>query len=281
MLKKLFQRPEEQPEGETARIERLLAEGDLAGAEAELRSRLERYPVNLGARLRLAELYEMRDGPEAAVDEYMRVVDGYLAKDLFDKALGLLRRWEEKAPAAEVVERRRSVEQEQRTRGLRERLVQALEQRPEGAVREESLDAALLRETWGRWCGSPLVEALGEDQLARLLAAADVQRWTPGSTLVRAGQTLPRCWWLLAGMVEVLGPPDGTDEVRHRFGPGDLFGDRALFEGRAWRSTLRAGEPSIGLRFNKPAVERALLGNPDPRGLIDPLRRYGGDDRIG
>ncbi|MFI5916797.1 putative nucleotidyltransferase substrate binding domain-containing protein [Dactylosporangium sp. NPDC051541] len=95
-------------------------------------------------------------------------------------------------------------------------------------------------------------DALGGDDLARLVARAEVEYFGAGATVVAQGVPLPHLWIVRTGALEVV--EDGR--VVDVLGPGDTFGAVWLLSGLAPPLLVRAQEESLCLRL------------PDPRGLL-------------
>jgi CBS domain-containing protein len=99
-------------------------------------------------------------------------------------------------------------------------------------------------------------DALGPDDLERLVEELQVEYFAPGSMIVQADQApLDHLWVVRTGAVEVL---DRGRVVDH-LGPGDTFGHISVLTGLAPALSVRALEESLCLRLPDP---RKVLQDP-------------------
>jgi CRP-like cAMP-binding protein len=144
-------------------------------------------------------------------------------------------------------------------------------------VGPEDLTAPELRRFWNYIGASPLVTQVDDAGLGLLLDACEVQHWTPQSVVVRAGQTLPRCYCLVEGYFEATRVgPRGTLPLL-RFLPGDVIGDRALVGDAPWPVEVRTGdgETTAALRWTRRRIQERSEGRFDE--LLAVLARHGRD----
>jgi CBS domain-containing protein len=104
----------------------------------------------------------------------------------------------------------------------------------------------------------PPYDALGADDLERLVTDLEVEYFAAGSPIVEAdGPRLDHLWVVRAGAVEVVDRGRVVDQL----GPGDTFGHISVLTGLAPALTVRALEDTLCLRL------------PDPRTVLkDPSR---------
>jgi len=117
-----------------------------------------------------------------------------------------------------------------------------------------------------------LVKKLVGDQLRRLFAAAELRHLPARTMLASEGDSREELFLIGRGAIEVVGETDQGLTTLRSFAPGDVIGERALFERKAWPGTYRTAQASTLIVLDRPRLEAALLGNPDPRGLIEALR---------
>jgi CRP-like cAMP-binding protein len=144
----------------------------------------------------------------------------------------------------------------------------------------ESLSATEFRRFWNEIGDSALVSALDDDSLGVLLDACEVQHWTPRSVVVRAGQSLARCYLLVEGGLEATeAGPDGSPIPLTRFLPGDVVGDGALVEDAPWPAAYRTGDgqPTTALRWTRRRLEESARDAAQRAALLAALRRHGRD----
>jgi CBS domain-containing protein len=104
--------------------------------------------------------------------------------------------------------------------------------------------------------GQPPFDALDADDLARLVARAEVEQFAAGATVVAAREPLADLWVVRTGALEVV---DG-DRVVDLLGPGDTFGHMWLLSGLPPPVGVRAHEECVCLRIPDP---RTFLTHPE------------------
>ncbi len=91
--------------------------------------------------------------------------------------------------------------------------------------------------------GMEFLSPLKEDELNDVAAAAWVEEFAAGETIVRQGDTGRTCYFLESGGVEVFHRTEGgADELVARLGPGDFFGEMSLLAGEPRNATVVAKE---------------------------------------
>lgn len=244
-------------------------------AEEMLKARLRKNSRDLQAMLKLAEVYERADRRQLAAEQYMYVADRYSGDGFFDKAIAALSKAIKLNPTES--EPRLKLQALERMRKLEHRLSAVMRGlgKIDGSGGTAGTTSILeLRRIWGELAVSDLIDELDDEQLGRLLKVMDLVRLGRGQVLVERGESLEQLFLLTRGRLEaILELPNGETTVLHSFEPGDVIGDRALLEHQAWPATYRTGESSVVLKLDRSALERALRGNPDPRGLLQALRR--------
>ncbi|WP_426512781.1 putative nucleotidyltransferase substrate binding domain-containing protein [Dactylosporangium sp. McL0621] len=99
-------------------------------------------------------------------------------------------------------------------------------------------------------------DTLDTDDLARLVAHAEVEYFAAGATVVTEGEPLTHLWVVRTGALEVV----EADRVVDLLGTGDTFGQEWLLSGLAPPMRVRAHEESLCLRIPDP---RGYLAHPD------------------
>ena len=251
-------------------------------AEETLKGRLRKNSRDLQATLKLAEVYERTGRPQQAVEQYIYVADRYSSDGFFDKAMALLSKAIKLNPTEGKLQLKMRLVQ--RMRKLEQRLTIVMRDlgKLEGQVGTAATASYLeLRRVWGELAVSDLIDELNDDQLGRLLKVMDLVRLGREKILVERGQKLEELFLLTRGQLEaVVELPNGKITVLRSFEPGDVIGDRSLFEHQAWPATYRATEPSVVLKLDRSGLESALQGNPNPKGLLDALRRQQLDSAV-
>lgn len=107
----------------------------------------------------------------------------------------------------------------------------------------------------------PLFEALPERQLEALAALAVPRTWDAGQEIFAEGDPATGFHVVAAGRVKVYKlSPGGREQILHVWGPGEPFGEAAMFEGGAFPANAAAIEPSRTLLVPR-------------RGFVDLVRR--------
>jgi CRP-like cAMP-binding protein len=242
-------------------------------AEARLKAKLKLTPNDLHSHVKLAEVYTaVRDLPRA-VDEFIYSAEEYADDGFYDKAIALLAKAAKLAPLdTSLPARAERLDQKKRLEHTRQMAIEGLHQqrRIEGDTRPVSLLDA--QQLWQDLAECSLVKRLAADQLRRLFIVMVTLRPPAGTVLAERGASQEELYLIARGTVEAVLGGDGGYSVLRGFGGGDIFGEGALFEHRPWPARYRVAEKAVLLRLDKAGLEQALLGNSDPRALIDALR---------
>jgi tetratricopeptide (TPR) repeat protein len=242
-------------------------------AEDRLKAKLKLSPNDLHSHVKLAEVYTAVREVAKAVDAYIYAAEEYSDDGFYDKAVALLAKAAKLAPLdSSLPQRIERLEQKKRLEHTREMAIEGLhaQRRADDATRPISpIDA---QQIWQDLAESALVRRLGAEQTRRLFAAMTTLRLAAAAVITERGSREEQLYIVSRGRVEVVAPvPAGTTVLRS-FGGGDVFGEAALFERRPWPAQYRAADKVVLLRLDRAGLEQTLLGNSDPRGLIDALR---------
>ncbi len=108
----------------------------------------------------------------------------------------------------------------------------------------------------------PVFETLGPDDLERVAQVAVPRRFEPNQVIFREGDESDTCYVVHRGHARALrAHGDGRTIALARFGPGDIFGELAMFENECRSATVEAID----------RMETVAILGPDMRGL---LRRH-------
>lgn len=250
-------------------------------AEARLKAKLRLTPNDLHSHAKLAEVYTAIKEYPRAVEEYVYVADEYADDGFYDKAIALLAKAAKLAPLdSSLPQRLDRLEQKKRLEHTREMAVEGLhlQRREDGEARTMSLIEA--QQIWLDLADSALVQRLGADQLRRLFGAMVTLRLAAGTALAERGGRQEELYLVARGTVEAVVLLGTGPSIVRSFGRGDLVGESVLFEHRPWPATYRAAERSVLLRLDKAGLEQALIGNADPRGLLEALREQRHDQAV-
>lgn len=279
VFKKLFggERPAEPDEAST--IENLIVLERYSEAVERLKARLRANPDDLHAHLRLAEAYAGLEEYPKAVDEYVFVAEEYAQDGFYERGIALLMKARRFAPLdeslAEKIERFRLAKDSERSRSL------ALEGLREGRTTGATTAALLVERLWHKVAPSPLVRDLSPETLRGLFSVMELVILKEGAAVAEAGSDEARLLFLLDGVVRARVPGGSGEGATIRdFGPGDVIGESVLLERGSWPADYQVAEAGRALVLGRQGLERALQGNPDPRGFLTALRAQHNDREV-
>ena len=248
-------------------------------AEKALNERLKKQSNDTATIRKLADLYSKTGRAEEAIAEYRRASD-HMARDGFhDRAIATLAKAAKVSPGnAEIaarIEQLRSL----KTAELKGRdAVDGLR----GQERDKATRWIQMRQHWRRIKASGFVQMLDEAQIPLLFDALEGQRFPADGPIVRQGDSNESLYIITSGEVRVLyrHSTAAKPSVLRTYGAGDILGDQALFEHKAWRASYEAVSESVLLQLTREGLEKALQGNADPRQLINALRSQRRDSQV-
>ena len=103
---------------------------------------------------------------------------------------------------------------------------------------------------------------LYDDEIATVLGYAEARRYTVGELAIRCGETDRSLYVITAGRFEVLVPTPGGPRRARLFGPGDIFGDLAFFDGQPRSADVRAVGEAEALIMTPAGFDRLRLAHP-------------------
>ncbi len=111
---------------------------------------------------------------------------------------------------------------------------------------------------------APLFDGAGAGTLQQAAALGDAVAATRGSTIVTEGEGTAAMYLILRGQVEVvLLDVGGRDVLLASLGPGDCFGEMAVFDALPRSATVRAVEACKLVRFPKAPFLEFLRATPE------------------
>jgi hypothetical protein len=274
MLKRLFGKKDAIPEAKELSIEDLIVLERWDEAIERLQARVEVNEKDLHAHLRLAEVLVQAGKPTRALDQYYLVADEYTDDGFYDKAIALLSKIARLAPGDSSFEGR--LRRAQQLKDLEHRRTLAMEGLMAAQAEKDPLARLSLVEAQTLWLtiqSSDFVNRLSGDQLRRLFECSVLSEPARGAILAERGSKVEQLFIFAGGEAEaLLDRGDGRPVQLHTFSTGDIIGDRSLFEHQPWPATYRVTDEGRIFRLDAAGLQKALLGNPDPRALIDALR---------
>lgn len=119
---------------------------------------------------------------------------------------------------------------------------------------------------------------LASDQIDRLAASAETAEWEAGETVFEEGERGDQCYVIHSGRVRVLRwLLDGRPITLATLGPGDIFGEFAMFGGELRSATVEAVVTTVAIALAAPDVMTIFRGDANAAlraavGLADRLR---------
>ncbi len=278
VFKKLFGGGDRgQTPDEASTIEDLIVLERYQEAVDRLKARLRGNTEDLHGHLRLAEAYAGLEEFDKAADEFVYVAEEYAQDGFYDRGIALLLKAKRFLPLDAGLDQR--IEQLKLAKDSERSRLLALEGLREG--RQSGATAALqVQRLWHHVAPSDLARNLTPEQLKQLFAAMELVSLEAGSVLAEPGSTEARLYFILQGVVGARVKVRGADTALLDFGPGDVIGESVLLERGSWAATYLVIEVGRALVLNREGLERALVGNSDPRGFLNALRMQRHDQEV-
>jgi CRP-like cAMP-binding protein len=110
----------------------------------------------------------------------------------------------------------------------------------------------------------PVFETLGREDLERVAQVAVPRRFTAGQVIFREGDQSDTCYVVSSGHARALREHgDGRTIALARFGPGDIFGELAMFDDESRSATVEALDDLHALAILGHDMRRLLREHPD------------------
>jgi CRP/FNR family transcriptional regulator len=110
----------------------------------------------------------------------------------------------------------------------------------------------------------PVFAVLGEDELARVAEVAVPRRFAAGEVVFREGDESNTCYIVRSGHARAVREhTDGRSITLATFGPGDIFGELAMFDDERRSATVEAIDPTEAIAILAGDVRRLLREHPD------------------
>jgi CRP-like cAMP-binding protein len=251
-------------------------------ARDSLNAHLRYYPNDLHAHLKLAEVYKELENPESCRQEYLHVASAYAQDGFYDKARAVLLKVHKLFPGEIDVDQKMSALQRAK------RLEHTRGKARAGMLSTHRLDNPMtgrmtveFEAIWSQIARTTIVDQISPDDLSRLFGVVEIVELHPGESLVDEGDRAEILVLIAVGTVEArVTDRQGHDVTLRSFGPGDIIGERAIFNHAPWPAAYRIQAKTKALRLDGPGLEKLILGHPNPRNLLDVLRTQGNDDKV-
>ena len=110
----------------------------------------------------------------------------------------------------------------------------------------------------------PVFETLGHDDLVRVSEVAVPRRFAPNQVIFREGDQSDTCYIVAAGHARALREhSDGRTIALARFGPGDIFGELAMFDDERRSATVEAMDDLQAFAVMSADMRRLMREHPD------------------
>jgi CRP-like cAMP-binding protein len=110
----------------------------------------------------------------------------------------------------------------------------------------------------------PVFSALTADDLSRVAEVAVPRRFAHGETVFREGDESNTCYIVRSGLARAIREhPDGRSITLANFGPGDIFGELAMFDNERRSATVEAVADSEVIAILGGDMRRLLREHPD------------------
>jgi CRP-like cAMP-binding protein len=110
----------------------------------------------------------------------------------------------------------------------------------------------------------PVFETLGPDDLERVAQVAVPRRFAPGQVIFREGDQSDTCYIVAGGHARALREhSDGRTIALARFGPGDIFGELAMFDDERRSATIEAMDELHAFAVMSADMRRLMREHPD------------------
>jgi CRP/FNR family transcriptional regulator len=110
----------------------------------------------------------------------------------------------------------------------------------------------------------PVFSALGDDDLVRVAEVAVPRRFEAGEVVFREGDESNSCYIVRSGRARAVREhPDGRSITLANFGPGEIFGELAMFDNERRSTTVEAVERTEAIAILGGDMRRLLRQHPD------------------
>ncbi len=110
----------------------------------------------------------------------------------------------------------------------------------------------------------PVFSTLDESDLERIAELAVPREFEPGQVVFREGDSSDTCYVVRSGRARAVREHgDGRTITLATFGPGDIFGELAMFEDERRSATVEAIEPTSVVAVLGPDMRRLMVEHPE------------------
>ncbi len=111
---------------------------------------------------------------------------------------------------------------------------------------------------------APLFSALGDAQMRQLLAECQPKSLAAGAMVFGPMQKAERFYLVLWGHVKIyMVSPRGDEQILHLYGPGETFGEAAMWADICYPAYAQTLEETHVLSISKASLRRAIAAHPE------------------
>jgi len=270
--KKKSKRAQDSEESRAPTVDELLSLGKPEEAHQVLEHKLRSKPRDRRTQAKLGDVLLVLRRHSEALEMYESAAQGYASDGFHDKSRAILHKMLKIAPNHEKAVLGLEQLERAKERDRRRRIVMRhLQKSGEGS--HGSMAAFQVNQLWKALSRSSVLETLDTASLGRLFEHLEMRLYDVGREIVRRGDTLEEMYILASGQVEVIEKrAAGKPVVLRSYDPGDVFGEGALLEHRAWQASHRAAKKARILCLDGDGLAAVLPGLSDPRAFLDVLR---------
>jgi CRP/FNR family transcriptional regulator len=112
--------------------------------------------------------------------------------------------------------------------------------------------------------GAQFFQGLPPDLVRRLASIAQIKKFGQDQVIFYEGEAGLGFYLLAEGRVKIFkSSPDGKEQILHLFGPGEPFGEVAIFAGQGYPAQAQAARDTVTLFFPRAELRRLIAENPD------------------
>src|SRR5438105_2387732 len=124
--------------------------------------------------------------------------------------------------------------------------------------------AATSEDTIALLHGVPVFAELGQEELSRVADVAVPRQFVAGEVVFREGDESSTCYIVRSGRARAVREhPDGRSITLSNFGPGDIFGELAMFDDERRSATIETLEDTEAIAILGGDMRRLLGEHPD------------------
>ncbi|MEL7060081.1 MAG: cyclic nucleotide-binding domain-containing protein [Acidobacteriota bacterium] len=274
-------KPVRKEDGKELTIEDLITLERYEDAADKLKVRLKTFPNDLHAHLKLAEVYTALTEVTRAMDEYVFVADSLADDGFHDKGIALLAKAAKINPGDDMLPRR--IEKLRRRKTLERRrsdAIAGLLDNPSTGVHTAGNKKLEVEMLWPKIARSHLVHELDGSQLRKLFSVMQKEEIEQGQVIAERGRDLQKMILCVHGRIEAIAEAGGRSFEIRAFSTGDTIGESALLERKPWPATYRVAESGSVFTLDRPGLEKAMIGQENPRQLLEILRKQHHDRTV-